>query len=102
VGRCGNYILRDRPNTVHVFVYGEEEQRLKRAIQDYGLDKDEAKKMLNQVDKGRSNYYRNFTGEKYGQKESFDLMINSSTMGVDGTVNILCSYAQYICADDEL
>lgn len=58
VGRCAGYILRENPNCIKVFLYGGLENRLRRAVMDYGMEPDGLSDRLSKLDKGRSNYHK--------------------------------------------
>ena len=83
VGRCADYILRDiKP--FRVFVYADMESRIRRchdrAPEGEHLSDKEMKQMIQKVDKGRARYYEFYTGEKWGDKSSYDLCINTSNV----------------------
>ncbi|MDR3230765.1 MAG: cytidylate kinase-like family protein [Synergistaceae bacterium] len=89
IGRCANYILRDHPGLVRVFVHGDAKDRLQRSIDEYGIPEDEAKTRLSQIDKGRKNYYEHYTNEEWGVLKSYDLAVNTSFAGIDGAVKVV-------------
>ena len=89
IGRCANYILRNLPELVRVFVYGETEDKLRRIVEDYGVPQEEAKATMAKMDKGRANYYEHYTDEKWGSVKSYDLAINTSFTGIDGAVKVI-------------
>jgi len=92
VGRCSEYILRDRPDCVKVFVYADRPARLKRIAEEYGVSEAAAESQLTRTDKARANYYRNFTGETWGSPANHDLCINTTLIGTDGAVELICAY----------
>jgi cytidylate kinase len=89
IGRCANYLLRDCPGLVRVFVHGDEKDRLRRAIDEYEIPEDEAKTRLSQVDRARKNYYEHYTNEEWGVLKAYDLAINTSFTGIDGAVKLI-------------
>lgn len=89
VGRCADYILRDHPNCVKVFVYASKEDRVKRAVDHYEGDARVIEDKLNKIDKGRANYYKHFTNETWGSAHAHDLCINTSCTGIDGAVKLV-------------
>ena len=91
VGRCANYILRNHPGLVRIFIYGTEQDRLKRITGDYGVPESEAKARLTKMDKARTNYYEYYTGETWGAVHSYDLAINTAFTGIDGAVRVIRS-----------
>lgn len=95
VGRCSNYILKDEPNLIRIFIYANKEDKLKRAIDSYNLSEAEAKEKLDTVDKQRSNYYACHTYNKWGDIKEYDIMINSSCTDIDGAVKMIAEIARF-------
>lgn len=94
VGRCADYALNDLKNCVHIFIYGDEETKTKRIMEKYSLDASKAKDMCIKKDKQRQSYYNYYSSKKWGRADSYDLCINSSILGVDGTVKLLVQYIE--------
>lgn len=92
IGRCSDYLLRDDPDCVKVFLYAEREDRLSQCKAEYGLDDKGAEQQLRKLDRNRSNYYKNFTGENWGSVFNHDLSINVTKVGVDGAVELIYRY----------
>ena len=92
VGRCADYILRARRDLVSVFITGDYDEKVKCIMNRQGVSEDIAKKKIKEVDKDRSSYYRYFTDQVWGAAENFDLCVNSSRLGVDGTVAVIKAY----------
>ena len=90
VGRCANYILRNRPNVLKVHFYAPYEKRLEMSIDDLNLTKGEAKSMIQKVDEARISYYLYHTGEMFDSTAYQDVMINSSIFSFDENVENLC------------
>jgi len=89
VGRCSDYILRNHPRMLSVFIYASREDRLKNCVERLGMDEKTAKRMMNDVDNAREHYHRTYIP---GYKDPFfgrDICIDSSTFGVEGTAEIL-------------
>lgn len=91
VGRCADYILRDVPNCVKIFVHAPMEDRIHRAVHEYGADEEEIRAKIQKIDKARANYYRHFTNETWGSLHNYDLTINSSLSGIDPAVKMIKS-----------
>ena len=89
VGRCADYILGDYSNYIHTFIYAFWEDRVRRIMSIYGMTEKQAKEKIRQVDKERRLYYEAHTGRKWGDIESHQVLLNSSLLGIDGTVDIL-------------
>ena len=86
VGRCADYVLRETPGLVRVFIRAEMEDRMARAVAHYDLPSDKIESRIKKIDKSRSNYYKYYTSHLWGDMSYFDLVINTSFTGVDGAV----------------
>lgn len=89
VGRCADYALMDYPNCVSVFIHGDMPVKVKRIMQKYNLTESKAKEMILKKDRQRQSYYNYYSSKKWGFADSYDLSVNSSVLGIDGTVNLL-------------
>lgn len=89
VGRCADYALSDFDNCIHLFIYGEEKAKTKRIMKKYNLSESKAKDMIIKKDKQRQSYYNYYSSKKWGRADSYDLCINSSLLGIDGTVKLI-------------
>jgi cytidylate kinase len=94
VGRCADYILRGMPEATHVFVYAEEEDKIKRAVEEYGVPEAEVKKIMKDTDKARANYYAYHTGRKWGEHVNYNLSIDSGYISIDGIVDLIIKYTE--------
>lgn len=95
VGRCADYILHDiKP--FRIFVYADMEARIARcharAPEGEHLSDKELKQMIQKVDKGRAKYYEFYTGEKWGDKSSYDFCINTSNVVIKELVPHLAAF----------
>lgn len=92
VGRCADYILRDCPDLVSVFVHANDDFRAARIAEEYQVPDAKARDMLTKTDKKRASYY-NFQSEKrWGAASSYNLCLESSTIGIEGSVDVLETY----------
>ena len=89
VGRCADYILRDRPNMVNVFITADMPDRVKRLSELLGITEKEAEKRCIEGDEKRAEYYNYYSAKTWGAAESYDLCINSSVLGVEATVDFI-------------
>ena len=89
VGRCSNYVLRDCPNLLNVFIYAAKPLRIKRAVEVYGEAKEKIEEKINLMDKKRSSYFNYYTDLKYGHPENYDLCIDSGYTGVEGAAKLI-------------
>ena len=94
VGRCADYILRDREDVLKVFVYSDLEKRAQRAIERYGCDRKKALDLIAKSDKGRARHFATFTDWDWGDRSNYDLMVNSGSIGIDRSVEIICACAE--------
>lgn len=92
VGRCADYILRDRSDLVSAFILGDMDERLKCLERRQGLDEAAARKKIKEVDKDRSSFYKYYSDQVWGDAQNYDLCINSSRLGVEGTVKVIMDY----------
>ena len=92
VGRCADYVLRKQPDLVRVFIMADEDYRIKTMMERQGLSEEASRKLIRQVDKDRSSYYKYYTDQIWGERENFDLILNSAKIGVDGCVKLIESY----------
>ena len=94
VGRCADYALADYKNAVHVFIHADEEFKVKRVMERFDISEQKAKEMMIKKDKQRQSYYNNYSTKKWGRAESYNLTINSSILGVDGTVKLIKQFVE--------
>ncbi len=94
VGRCADYILRERKDLTRVFIMGEQEDKIRCIMNRQNVTEAEAKKKIKQVDKDRSSYYKYYTDQIWGESENYDLCINSSKIGITGAVNVIKAYIE--------
>ena len=91
VGRCSDYILHDNPALVSCFVTAEEPAKLERVEKVYGVAHDKAAAAIKRKDKARADYHNEHCKTDWGKAKSYDLTIDSSRFGIDGTVDIILS-----------
>ncbi|MFI3237813.1 MAG: cytidylate kinase-like family protein [Lachnospiraceae bacterium] len=89
VGRCSDFVLSDRENSMHIFIYAPYAERVKNSIEELGLDEAEAKRMVKEVDIARDSYHMHFAGFLPDDKRFKDIMIDSSFLGIDATAEYL-------------
>ena len=92
VGRCADYVLREREDVFNVFVRASMEFRLDRAIHSYGIEEKKAADFILKNDKRRGNYYSYHVGEKWTNLNNYDMVICSSHMGIERSVDCICAY----------
>lgn len=92
VGRCADYVLRNLPNTVSVFVTASMDYRVRQIMNKRHLDEDAARKFIEQGESERATYYNYYTGKKWGAAESYDLCIDSSVLGLVETEKMIALF----------
>ena len=94
VGRCADYALADYPNTVSVFVTGNDDDKVKYLMELYSVDKAKAKDIMVKTDKKRASYYNYYSSKKWGDARSYDLCVNSSSIGADAADDTILAFAR--------
>lgn len=94
VGRCADYALAEQKDCLHIFIHEDQKTKIERIMVKYQLTEQKAKEMINKKDKQRQNYYNYYSSKKWGKADSYDLTINSSILGVDGTIKLLIKYIE--------
>lgn len=89
IGRCADYILRDYPNVIKVFIHAPLEDRIRRVKEEYHDDAEDIKTKISHIDKNRATYYNYYTNKKWGKIDNYDLTINSSKLGIERCVSLL-------------
>ena len=89
VGRCGNYILKDKKDVLKVYLYSSEEDKINRVTKYYHITKDKALSTINKVNKERKRHYKYYTNTNLDDYNNYDLVINVSEFGVEKTADII-------------
>lgn len=92
VGRCADYVLKDNPHCINVFIHADMEYRKKRAVVVHNIEERKAEHIINKTDKTRANYYSFYTGQKWGMPQNYDLCVNSAKLSDDQVVDLICAY----------
>ena len=92
VGRCADYILRDFPNTVNIFITAPMKYRIQQIMNKQHMEYEEARKFIESKESKRAAYYNYYTGKKWGAAESYDLCIDSSVLGFVETEKIIAEF----------
>jgi len=96
IGRCGDYILKDNPNVIRLFVYADEPTCLKNVTELYGMLPSEAKKTIEKIDKSRAAYYKYYTDKNWYDVSNYDLCINTSDISFEKAADIIMSYIETV------
>ena len=94
VGRCSNYILKENPNTLHVFIYSNMHSKIRRIMEKQNMTEAQAKKHISKIEKERKDYYNYYTECKWGDKADYDICLDSSAFSKEEIVDILYTIIQ--------
>ena len=89
IGRCADYILRNRLDVLRVFIHADMKERIKRISEVYKINDSNPEKFLHQKDKRRAAYYQFYTDIKWGDTKNFHITLDSSAFGIEKCVQIL-------------
>ena len=89
IGRCADYALRDFNNVVNIYITAPLEDRINRAINAYGIGEKHAAEYVKRMDKQRISYYNYYTDKRWGVPENYELCLDSSALGIEGSVDLL-------------
>jgi hypothetical protein len=94
VGRCADYVLRDFPNVVNVFITASLDSRARLFMKEKQVSYEEAIKRIQFVEHRRASYYNYYTGKHWGQADGYDLCIDSSNIGSVETARLIAEYVR--------
>ena len=95
IGRCADYVLREEKNVFRVFVYADLDFRQKRVASRHPeLKSSQIIDVINKTDKRRASYYNFYTGNKWGKFDNYDIAVNSSTLGIEGSAELIIACAK--------
>ncbi|MBR1864767.1 MAG: cytidylate kinase-like family protein [Ruminococcus sp.] len=94
VGRCADYVLRNMPNVVDIFLMGDMADKKQRILGRYDIEKNKVEDFIRKTDKRRASYYNYYTDMKWGNSSNYDLCVNTSRLGIDGTVKLIAEYVR--------
>ena len=92
VGRCADFILKDRKDIIRIFIYSDMKDKINRATKYYKIPKNKAEKEINKINKLREKHYNYYTGSDWNNPNNYDLCINSDTLGVEKTAEFIKEY----------
>ena len=101
VGRCANYILRDREMVLNIFITAPMEKRVERIMKKHSLSEEKALALIEKEDKARAQYYNFFTFGEWGRASDYDCCIDSSLLGYEQTAELIVSLAEKMMAAHE-
>ena len=94
IGRCADWVLRDNPALIRIFVLGDMECKIKRTAERENISPEKAKSRIAQADKRRKYFHNTHSDNKWGDSRTYDITINSSKLGLDGTTELLIKYIE--------
>ena len=95
IGRCADYVLKDDHDVFRLFIYGDLEHRQARVKERHPeIKQSQIIDVINKTDKRRASYYNFYTGNKWGKYDNYDMAINSSTLGIEGTAQLVVAMAK--------
>ncbi len=94
VGRCADYILREHPLSINIFISAHHSARLTRIVELHGVSEREAEQMIERCDASRADYYSFYGNGEWGHASSYDLCVNSSLLGLDETSECIVDFVR--------
>ena len=95
VGRCADYVLAQEKNILNIFISADNDFKVRRVMERHNLSEKKAMDLIVKKNKQRSSYYNYYTSQKWGNAKTYDLCIDSSKFGIDGTVEIIKKALEY-------
>lgn len=92
VGRCAEEVLKDNPDAIKIFVLGDYDAKVRQIMNQFDLSEEDAKDEIRRTDKRRKSYHNHYCETKWGDSRNYDISINSSRFGIEGTAEFLISY----------
>lgn len=94
VGRCADYVLRENPDAVSIFVKGDMPSKIDRAVKYYGIEADKAEDRIRKADKQRASYYNYYATSTWGDVDNYDLVVDTGVLGVEGAVELIAKFLE--------
>ena len=101
LGRCADYILRDDPHLISLFITADTDDRLQRYAAHDNTTPEAARPLITKSDKSRSSYYNYYAQRTWGAAENYDLCVNTSRLGIEGTAQMLIGYIDSRIGNDK-
>ena len=95
VGRCADYILREREDTLNVFIHAPLQNRAQRIVRLYGESETAPEKRLETKDKRRRAYYKHYTGLDWGMSQNYHLSLDTGLVGIDRCAQLIADVARF-------
>lgn len=94
IGRCAEYVLREHPRMTSIFITADSNDRIRRIARKERCSEEEARELIERGDKKRRSYHDYYATTHWGDAASYDLCINSSLLGIDGTADYICNFVR--------
>lgn len=92
VGRCADYVLRDHPGCINIFICAPKKIRIERIMQQNNLSREKAEELINKTDERRAEYYNYYSSKTWGEAKSYHLCIDSSILGIKETEKFILDF----------
>lgn len=93
IGRCSDYILKDKENVIKIFVYATDmDFKINRKMKYEKMSEEDARKKIQKIDRERAEYYTHFTSQKWGDKSNYDMSVDTSKLEMEETITMLENY----------
>ena len=92
VGRCADYVLKERPDVTHIFIYASEERRIERIMRVEQVDRE--RELIRKTDRQRRSYYNFFADGNWGMRSNYDLMLRTDGRSTDELADIIIAFAR--------
>ena len=92
VGRCADYILKDNQDVISIFLYSDEENKIKRAVKYYNLEEKTAKKQIKKINQARAKHYKYYTNRNWYDFSNYNLILNVDSLGVEKNAKLIEDY----------
>ena len=89
VGRCADYVLRNRDDVLNVFICADTETKIQRVMNVRKMVRERAETTMKEMDKKRRSYYKKYTDKEWGAIQNYDMVLNVSQLGLDGVADII-------------
>ncbi|MBN2763437.1 MAG: cytidylate kinase-like family protein, partial [Bacteroidales bacterium] len=94
VGRCADYVLKDHPHCLNIFISADLNDRIRRIAEIQKVPEKKAADIIEKTDKKRAGYYNYFSNKDWGTAESYHLCINSSVLGIEDTAGFIYRFVK--------
>ena len=94
VGRCADYVLREHPGLISVFIYADNDFRINNVMSRGNISRTEAQSLIAKTDRRRANYYNFYSGKRWGETTNYDLSLDASKLGAEKTAKLIAEYAR--------